>query len=100
MRALRRSADYSGTAGGGELAAWLAGVRSDTRHAAGPLGFPTIYAGCCSPDYREFTYGLLGQDMTVEDMRRLGPGDLRDMLGQAGVENILHQSRIIGTSQR
>jgi len=47
-----------------------------------------------SPDFREFTYNLHTNDMTVEYMRKLSKEDLVDMMKKAGIDNMVHQQKI------
>lgn len=47
-----------------------------------------------SPDFREFTYNLHTNDMSVEYMRKLSKEDLVDMMKKAGIDNMVHQQKI------
>jgi len=46
-------------------------------------------------DFREYTYNLVSKDMSVDYMKKLGAVDLQDMLKEVGIDNIVHQHRII-----
>lgn len=46
-------------------------------------------------DFREYTYNLVSKDMSVDFMKKLGVGDLQDMMKEAGIENIVHQHKIV-----
>ena len=46
------------------------------------------------PDFREYTYNLVSKDMSVDFMKKLGAGDLQDMMKEVGIENKVHQHKI------
>merc|ERR1711915_101945 len=46
-------------------------------------------------DFREYTYNLVTKDMSVEYMKKLGAADLQDMLKEVGIENLVHQHKIV-----
>lgn len=46
-------------------------------------------------DFREYTYNLVSKDMSVDYMRKLGAADLQDMLKDVGIDNLVHQHRIV-----
>jgi len=46
-------------------------------------------------DFREYTYNLVSKDMSVDYMKKLGAADLQDMLKEVGIDNIVHQHKIV-----
>ena len=73
LKNLRKSSDYS-CCNGTEVADFLSSIGAD---------------------FREYTYNLVNKDMSVDYMRKLGAGDLQDMMKEVGIENIVHQHKII-----
>jgi len=73
LRNLRKSSDYS-CCNGAEVADFLSSIGAD---------------------FREYTYNLVNKDMSVDYMKKLGAGDLQDMMKEVGIENIVHQHRIV-----
>jgi len=73
LKNLRKSCDYS-CCGGADTADFLSLIGSD---------------------FREYTYNLVSKDMSVDYMKKLGPGDLQDMLKEVGIENLVHQHKIV-----
>jgi len=73
LRNLRKSSDYS-CCNGAEVADFLSSIGAD---------------------FREYTYNLVNKDMSVDYMKKLGAGDLQDMMKEVGIENVVHQHKII-----
>jgi len=73
LRNLRKSCDY-GCCNGSDVANFLSSIGAD---------------------FREYTYNLVSKDMSVDYMKKLGTGDLQDMMKEVGIENIVHQHKII-----
>jgi len=73
LKNLRKSCDYS-CCNGSEVANFLSNV---------------------GPDFREYTYNLVNKDMSVDYMKKLGALDLQDMMKEIGIENIVHQHKIV-----
>jgi len=73
LRNLRKSCDYS-CCNGSDVANFLSSIGAD---------------------FREYTYNLVSKDMSVDYMKKLGTGDLQDMMKEVGIENIVHQHKII-----
>jgi len=73
LRNLRKSSDYS-CCNGAEVADFLSSIGAD---------------------FREYTYNLVNKDMSVDYMKKLGAGDLQDMMKEVGIDNIVHQHRIV-----
>lgn len=73
LKNLRKSCDYS-CCNGSEVATFLSNIGAD---------------------FREYTYNLVSKDMSVDFMKKLGSGDLQDMMKEVGIENLVHQHKII-----
>ena len=73
LKNLRKSCDYS-CCNGSDIANFLSRIGAD---------------------FREYTYNLVSKDMSVDFMKKLGVGDLQDMMKEAGIENIVHQHKIV-----
>ena len=73
LKNLRKSSDYS-CCNGTEVADFLSSIGAD---------------------FREYTYNLVNKDMSVDYMRKLEIEDLQDMMIQIGIENKVHQRKII-----
>jgi len=73
LRNLRKSSDYS-CCNGSDVANFLSSIGAD---------------------FREYTYNLVSKDMSLDYMKKLGTGDLQDMMKEVGIENIVHQHKII-----
>ena len=73
LRNLRKISDYS-CCNGAEVADFLSSIGAD---------------------FREYTYNLVNKDMSVDYMKKLEMEDLQDMMIQIGIENKVHQRKII-----
>merc|ERR1711915_125722 len=73
LKNLRKGSDYS-CCNGAEIADFLSMI---------------------SADFREYTYNLVNKDMSIEYMKKLGAADLQDMLKEVGIENLVHQHKIV-----
>jgi len=73
LKNLRKSCDYS-CCNGSDVANFLSNIGAD---------------------FREYTYNLVSKDMSVDYMKKLGAGDLQDMMKDVGIENIVHHHKIV-----
>eukprot|EP00092_Neocalanus_flemingeri_P003563 GFUD01003821.1.p1 GENE.GFUD01003821.1~~GFUD01003821.1.p1 ORF type:complete len:399 (+),score=92.24 GFUD01003821.1:99-1295(+) len=73
LKNLRKTSDYS-SCDGADIADFLSTIGAD---------------------FREYSYNLVSKDMSVDYMKKLGAADLQDMLKEVGVDNIVHQHKIV-----
>ena len=73
LKNLRKSCDYS-CCNGSEVATFLSNIGAD---------------------FRQYTYNLVSKDMSVDFMKKLEAEDLQDMMKEVGIENLVHQHKII-----